>query len=244
MPPHRRWQPGAVISKARLPKRPEGYSPRVVVASATRLTASPYAAIRMLVFFDSRSLPRLVERLLHDVGQPRVDLLLLPEVLLEALYPLEVRASHDAPGVREHVGQDDDALAFEDVVGCRGVVGPFAPSDDPPWVFTLSAFSAVITCSSALGARMSHSRRISSSFVSDSAPLRPAERARLVLVRDRRRHVDGVGVVDAACRVREGDHLRAVLVAGSARESCRRCRSPAPTTRLAGELHAHPAAGF
>ena len=39
-----------------------GYRPRVVVAPATRMTASPYAAMRMLVFSRLAQLPRLVER--------------------------------------------------------------------------------------------------------------------------------------------------------------------------------------
>ena len=47
-----------------------------------------------------------------------VDLLLLPEVLLEALHPLEV-GDDDAARVREHVGEDEDAAVLEDLVGGR-----------------------------------------------------------------------------------------------------------------------------
>ena len=47
-----------------------------------------------------------------------IDLLLLPEVLLEALHPLEVR-DDDPAGVGEHVGKNHDAAILEDLVGGR-----------------------------------------------------------------------------------------------------------------------------
>src|SRR5919197_5680448 len=63
--------------------------------------------------------PGLVESAAHDVVQLRVHLGLLPEVLLEALHPFEVR-DDDAAGVREHVRQDEHALVLEDLVGLGG----------------------------------------------------------------------------------------------------------------------------
>src|SRR5437764_15442498 len=48
--------------------------------------------------------PRLLERALHDLVQPRVHLVFLPEVLLQALHPFEVRHD-DATCIREHVGK-------------------------------------------------------------------------------------------------------------------------------------------
>src|SRR5213078_2522668 len=51
-----------------------------------------------------RDAPGLVEGARGDVAELRVDLVLLPEVLLEALDPLEVRHD-DAAGIREDVGQ-------------------------------------------------------------------------------------------------------------------------------------------
>ena len=63
-------------------------------------------------------LPRLLERARDDVVQLRVHLVLAPEVLLEPLHPLEV-GDDDAAGVREHVGQHEDAAVLEDHVGRR-----------------------------------------------------------------------------------------------------------------------------
>src|SRR5919109_4030267 len=59
--------------------------------------------------------PRLVEGARGDVVQPLVDLVLLPEVLLETLHPLEVGDDHPA-GVGEDVRQHDDAAVVEDLV--------------------------------------------------------------------------------------------------------------------------------
>ena len=101
----------------------------MTVASATRCTASPYAAMRMLASRSLRDPPRLVERARDDVVQLRVHLVLLPEVLLEALHPLEV-GDDDAARVREHVGQDEDAALVEDLVGRRRHRAVRALADD------------------------------------------------------------------------------------------------------------------
>ena len=74
--------------------------------------------------------PGLLERLVDDVLELGVDLVLLPEVLLEALHPLEV-GDDDAARVREHVGQDEDALVLEDLVGGRRGRAVRALADDP-----------------------------------------------------------------------------------------------------------------
>ena len=65
-----------------------------------------------------------------DLVQPRVHLVLLPEVLLQALHPLEVR-DDDAAGVREHVREDEDAALLEDLVGGRRGRAVRALADDP-----------------------------------------------------------------------------------------------------------------
>src|SRR5436190_476171 len=62
--------------------------------------------------------PRLLEGARDDLVQPCVDLVLLPEVLLEALHPLEVR-DDDAAGIREHVREHEHAVLLEDRVGGR-----------------------------------------------------------------------------------------------------------------------------
>ena len=64
---------------------------------------------------------------------------------------------------------------------------------------------------------MSQSRRSSSSFVSGSVPLRPVSEPVSSLNGDRGGHVDALRVVDAAGGVGHRDHLRAVLVAKSAK---------------------------
>ena len=72
----------------------------------------------MLVVARSRVAHVSSNARVDDVVQLRVHLVLLPEVLLEALHPLEVR-DDDAAGVREHVGQDEHAPVLEDLVGGR-----------------------------------------------------------------------------------------------------------------------------
>src|SRR5919204_1917747 len=62
--------------------------------------------------------PGLVEGAHDDVVQLRVHLGLLPEVLLEALHPLEV-GDDDAARVRQYVGEDEHALVLEDLVRGR-----------------------------------------------------------------------------------------------------------------------------
>src|SRR5579871_134030 len=62
--------------------------------------------------------PRLLECARDDLVQPRVDLVLFPEVLLEPLHPLEV-GDDDTACVREHVGEDEHTVRLEDVVGGR-----------------------------------------------------------------------------------------------------------------------------
>src|SRR3954468_6999566 len=57
---------------------------------------------RRLAILDGRA--RLVERAGDDVVQAAIDLVFLPEVLLQPLHPLEVR-DDDATGVREDVRQ-------------------------------------------------------------------------------------------------------------------------------------------
>src|SRR6185436_2591101 len=60
--------------------------------------------------------PRLVERTRDDVVELCVHLVLFPEVLLEALHPLEVR-DDDTTRVGEDVREDQDAVLLEDLVG-------------------------------------------------------------------------------------------------------------------------------
>src|SRR5438094_3521199 len=69
----------------------------------------------------------LVERAHHDALEAPVHGVLVPEVTAAVLYPLEVAHGHTA-GVRENVGNDENALLLENLVGRRRrwTVRPFA----------------------------------------------------------------------------------------------------------------------
>ena len=69
----------------------------------------------------------VVEAVGHDVVEALVDFGFGPEVAHAVLHPLEV-AGGDAAGVGEDVGDDEDALVGEDLVGDGGggAVGAFA----------------------------------------------------------------------------------------------------------------------
>ena len=118
----------------------------------------------------------------------RVDLVLLPEVLLQALHPLEVR-DDDAAGVREDVGEDEHALVLEDRVGGRGDGAVRALDDDLRLDLGRRSRSS-ITCSSAHGARMSQSSSEQLVVRDLLAARRAGERAVRALVRERGRDVD------------------------------------------------------
>ena len=115
--------------------------------------------------------PGLLERARHDVVELRVDLVLLPEVLLEPLDPLEVRDDH-AAGVREHVGEHEDPAVLEDLVrgGRRRAVRRLADH-------VRADARRVLGVDHLLERRRastSHSSSISSSFVASSVPGSPA----------------------------------------------------------------------
>src|SRR6266550_1587279 len=57
----------------------------------------------------------LVESAHHDALEAAVHGVLVPEVATAVLHPFEVADGH-AAGVREDVGNDEDALLFEDLV--------------------------------------------------------------------------------------------------------------------------------
>jgi len=84
-------------------------------------------------------------------------LVLLPEVLLQSLHPLEVR-DDDASRVDENVRKDQHPQLVENLVR-GGVRGPLAPSATMR-ARTLPAFSSLTTCSSAHGASTSQSYSI------------------------------------------------------------------------------------
>ena len=125
--------------------------PRVIVASATRCTREPVGGEPHRQASAARAVSHVSSKArLDDVVQLRVHLGLLPEVLLEALHPLEVR-DDDAAGVREHVGEDRARPCPRGSRRRPASTGPFAPSQMID-ALTWSAFSSVITCSSAHGA--------------------------------------------------------------------------------------------
>src|SRR5918996_3571834 len=119
-----RWQPAAwkrVTPRGlRIEATRDGRLGDAAHTDAVRRDAQAHAALLVRV-------PGLAEGARDDVVQPLVHLFFLPEVLLEALHPLEV-GDDDAAGVREHVGQDAHAAVLEDLVclGRDGAVGALA----------------------------------------------------------------------------------------------------------------------
>src|SRR5438309_485696 len=61
----------------------------------------------------------LVEGAHHDALEPTVHSVFVPEIAAAVLHPLEVAHRH-AAGVREDVGNDENTLPFEDLIGGRG----------------------------------------------------------------------------------------------------------------------------
>src|SRR5262245_59539546 len=97
--------------------------PRDVSDPVNRQHIGGYAVVDAMIF---SVLDHVVEAGDHNIFQPLVDHVLFPEIAHAVLNPLEVAASHPA-GVRQDVGDDEDAFAFEYVVGRRGgrAVGAF-----------------------------------------------------------------------------------------------------------------------
>src|ERR1700728_3667236 len=58
----------------------------------------------------------IFERRLHDGVELLVDHRLFPEVALAVLHPFEIRSGHP-PGVGQNVGDDEDALVAQDIIG-------------------------------------------------------------------------------------------------------------------------------
>ena len=149
------------------------------------------------------------EGALHDDLELFVDLAFFPEKILQVLHPLEV-ADGDTAGVGQDVGNDEDALAVQDVVGhrrhravgrlgddlgldVRGVLGGddvFKRRGNEDVALELEHFLVA----EARGARQGHDRAV------------------LLLVLDGLDGVEAARVDDAAPRVADGDDLRPLLV--------------------------------
>ena len=138
----------------------------------------------------------------------RVHLVLLPEVLLEALDPLEVGDDH-AAGVREHVREDEHAPVLEDLVGGGRRRAVRALADD----LGLDLVRVVRRDHLLERARREHvALEQEQLLVRDRLRVRSArQRAGLLLVRDRGLDVDPVRVVDAAGESGDCDHRCALL---------------------------------
>src|ERR1022692_3332367 len=78
------------------------------------------------------SVVNLVKRLHHRLLQPAVYFGLVPEELLQVLYPFEIGDSHTA-GIGENVGQHHHLFTAEHEVGfwCRRAVGGFGDDLGP-----------------------------------------------------------------------------------------------------------------
>ena len=153
--------------------------------------------------------PGLVERAAHDVVELRVHLDLLPEVLLEALHPLEVR-DDDAARVREHVGEDQHALVLEDRVGRRRDRAVRALADDRGLDLV-----GVLRGDHLLERARREDVAVEQQelLVGDRLGVLEAdERAVLGLVGERGRDVDALRVVERRRRVGDRDDERALLM--------------------------------
>ena len=101
--------------------------PRSLIANATRSSASMYAAMRLWTLCFSRVGHHVVEAVDHDLFQPLVHHVFIPEEPLAILHPFKIRNSH-AAGVRQDVRNDEDFLFCQNRIGngCRRSVRAFA----------------------------------------------------------------------------------------------------------------------
>ena len=148
------------------------------------------AASRSVIARSSREVPDAVERVAELLGEPRADLVAVPEQAAEILHPLEVR-DRDAAGVREHVREHEDAALGEDRVAPRSTSARSRPRRRAARAMR-SAFSSVTWSSRAASTRMSHGSSSSSAFVTCSRVREVRERAVLVEPRVQRRDVEPV----------------------------------------------------
>src|SRR5215217_5022917 len=118
-----RWQPSATYSRTLGIEAP-GHGRLRDALDREPVRGHPHARALLLLRRD-----RLLEGAGDDVVEPLVHLFLLPEVLLEALHPLEV-GDDDAAGVRKHVREDEDPAVLEDLVGARRDRAVRALADD------------------------------------------------------------------------------------------------------------------
>ena len=216
-PRRARTRAGCRRAASRAPPARRGGSPRRGKATTHGSRIQPPRHRRLRDPLDGQAVgghphahvPRLVDAarsrrtLLSTISLSlRVDLVLLPEVLLEPLHPLEV-GDDDAAGIGEHVREATSTPLSSRISSAAGVVGPFAPSQ-MTFALTRSAFSSFITCSRLQGARMSQSSRRRSSF-EIALPRRrgPASVPRSCLCAIAAVDVDPVRVVEAAARVRD-----------------------------------------
>ena len=152
-----------------------------------------------------------------------VDLGLGPEVAHAVLHPLEV-AGGDAAGVGEDVGNDEDLLVGEDLVGDgRGrAVGAFAED-------LAAERSALLAGDHVLGRGGNQDLAVVGEklvLVDGFGAGETDDGAGCAAVLDQGVDVDAVGVVEAAVVLGDADDLVALLAREAWRRSSRRCRSP------------------
>ena len=165
--------------------------------------------------FAARAAPTSRGRPCGRCRGDRVDFVLLPEVLLEPLNPLEVR-DDDTPGIGEDVREDDDTAILEDVVRCRRRRAVRAFDDDlRPHLVRVVGRDHLLERTRCEHVALEDDQLLVRHRLGS---LKAGERAGLVLEGDRGRNVDATGVVDASGRIGDRDHLGALLVARSAKK--------------------------
>ena len=224
-------QPPPRLSQDRSPRpripvfaqRVTGTGPRVVVASATRCTASPYDAMRRLI--------ARLSRVCHASSNARATMSWSLALTSSSRQKYSCRpCTHSKyetttpPAFARTSGQDEDAAVLEDRVGGR--------RDRPVRAF------ADHRRLDAVRVRLGHdllegtggedvAGKLDELLVRDGVRARKAdERPVLLLVRQRGRDVETRLVVHTAARVGRAHDLRAFLGAAGGRGSSRRSRTP------------------
>ena len=149
----------------------------------------------------------VVKRPQHDPLQPIVDVVLIPEKLLQILDPLEIRNS-DATGVGQDIRDDEHPLVVEDLVGLGSGRAIGSLADD------LGLDPAGVSLVDLVFQRGRHQHgdgQLQQLFIGDElADFLPQAPVQLLLADDLV-ELDAAFVVAGAVRVADGDDLAAGL---------------------------------
>src|ERR1019366_853329 len=154
------------------------------------------------------SVVNLVKRLHHRLLQPAVYFGLVPEELLQVLYPFEIGDSHTA-GIGENVGQHHHLFTAEHEVGfwCRRAVGGFGDDLGPD-------VARILNCDLVLQSRGNQNvaLRLQHVLAGDrAAPRKSLNAAGGRLETQQGGNVDAFLIKDAAFRIADANHSGAFV---------------------------------